>query len=385
MADPTPNLETPLAERLQRLAAFDGHGAPVISLYLDLRPDQHGRETWDVFTRKAFVERVAPFKADSVERQSVERDIERIHSYLASSVSPAANSVALFASSGADDFFDAVALDVPLEDHWLFIGAVPQLYPLMRLIDQFPRYAVVSLDTNQAHIVVYGLGAVEYRTDLHGFKTRRHSQGGRSQPRYQRHLENFHLHHLKEVAEALDAVVRRDRIHHIVIAGDDVVVSHFKSELPKHLAEKIVDVMRLDRHAGEEELAGAALERLRHEDADTDRERVNEVVGAWLGGALGAAGPEAVMRALQMGQVEELLIAAAPQVLRPVQKLPDDAAPQPLVADTSQLDPPDERQLQLSQELLTRAQQNAARIRFIEDPELLRPYGGVAAALRFRI
>jgi peptide chain release factor subunit 1 len=357
----------------------------VISLYLDLAPDQHGRETWDAFTRKAFVERVAPFKSDSAERESIERDIERIRTHLASNVSPAANGIAIFASSGSDGFFEAVPLDVPLGDHWLFIGATPQLYPLMRLIDQFPRYAVVALDTNQAHIFVFGLGAVERRTDVHGVKTRRHSQGGRSQPRYQRHLENFHLHHLKEVAEALDAVVSRDRIHHIVIAGDDVVAAHLKTELPKHLAEKVVDAMRLDRQAGEEELAHAALERLRQKDAETDSERVSEVVGAWLAGALGAAGPEAVMRALERGQVEELLIAAMPQTLRPMQTLPDGSAPQTVVADTSQPDPPDHRQLQLSQELVTRAQQNAARIRFIEDPELLRPYGGVAAALRFRI
>jgi peptide subunit release factor 1 (eRF1) len=36
-------------------------------------------------------------------------------------------------------------------------------------------------------------------------------------------------------------------------------------------------------------------------------------------------------------------------------------------------------------ELVTRAQQSAARIRFIEDAELLADVGGVGALLRFRI
>jgi peptide subunit release factor 1 (eRF1) len=44
-----------------------------------------------------------------------------------------------------------------------------------------------------------------------------------------------------------------------------------------------------------------------------------------------------------------------------------------------------ERQLNLSDELITRAQQTAARIRFIEDASLLADVGGVGALLRFRI
>ena len=45
----------------------------------------------------------------------------------------------------------------------------------------------------------------------------------------------------------------------------------------------------------------------------------------------------------------------------------------------------DEARLKLSDELVTRAQQTAARIRFIEDDNLLAGIGGVGALLRFRI
>ena len=45
----------------------------------------------------------------------------------------------------------------------------------------------------------------------------------------------------------------------------------------------------------------------------------------------------------------------------------------------------DEGRLKLSDELVTRAQQTAARIRFIEDASLLADVGGVGALLRFRI
>ena len=46
--------------------------------------------------------------------------------------------------------------------------------------------------------------------------------GGWSQARYQRRAENFHLHHIKEVVETLDRVVREDNIQRIIVLGDDV-------------------------------------------------------------------------------------------------------------------------------------------------------------------
>ena len=72
------------------------------------------------------------------------------------SEAPAPAPSAVFACSTSNDFFEAIQLDVPIEHHWLFIGSVPHLYPLMRLNDQFPRYAVLVADTNSARLFVFG-------------------------------------------------------------------------------------------------------------------------------------------------------------------------------------------------------------------------------------
>jgi len=380
-----PTVDTPLSEQVQKLAAFEPQASPVVSLYLNLSPNQHGRDNHEHFCRKSFADQLKAFKQNSSARASLERDIERINDYLANEVNRSANGLALFASAGAGDFFEAVQLDAPIEDHWLFIGAVPHIYPLMRLMDQYPRYAAVMLDTNHARIFAFGLGSVEKREDVKGVKTRRTSMGGWSQARYQRHVENVHLHHIKEVVDTLDRIVRADNIQHIIVVGDEVAVPLFKDALPVQLSEKVVDVLRLDRHAPEDEVLKATLEALRQRDASTDKDRVNELIDAWRSGGLGAVGPEATMRALQLGQVDELLIAATPQALKPVQTLPEDAAPEPVAAETSAPGSANQKQLQLSDELVTRAQQTGARVRIIEDAELLRDHGGVGAILRFRI
>ena len=140
----------------------------------------------------------------------------------------------------------------------------------------------------------------------------------------------------------------------------------------------------MDRHASEDDIVAETLDLLRQKDAETDREKVAEAIGAWQGGGLGVAGPEATLRALEMGQVEELLIAATADALKPVQQATGDAAG-PLSIETSATDAANAKQLQLSDDLVTRAQQTGARVRIIEDQELLREHGGVAAALRFRI
>lgn len=384
MPKSSPARDTPLSEQLDKLAALEPQEVPVVSLYLNLTPDQHGRDNYDAFVRKAFAERIKGFDERSAERASLERDFERITDYLAEDVNRSANGLAIFASAGAGELFEAVQLDAPVEHHWLFLDSVPHLYPLVRLIDQYPRYASVILDTHRARIFVFGLRSIEKREQVTSPKTRRSSMGGWSQARYQRRADNVHLHHVKEVVEALDRIVRDDNIQHVIVAGDEVVVPLLKEQLPPHLNDKLVDVVRLERDAAEDEIIEATLEVLRRQDAESDAERVSELIGAWQSGGLGVVGPAATLDALQLGQVDELLITGSPAELEPPEKLQHDAATRNVVTETTAAGV-GEPQLKLADELVTKAQQTGATVRIIENAELLRTVGGVGALLRFRI
>ena len=191
--------------------------------------------------------------------------------------------------------------------------------------------------------------------------------------------------HIKEVVDTLDKIVREEEIQHVVVAGADVAMPILREQLPKDLADKIVEI-----GPHEDGESASFIERtmaaLREKDAETDVEKVHELMDAWKGGGLGVAGPEATLSAFQLGQVEELIITGSPDSLKSVQELPEDAAPGGVQAITSTPGGAgDERQLKLSDDLITRAQQTAARIRFIEDASLLADVGGVGALLRFRI
>jgi peptide subunit release factor 1 (eRF1) len=368
---------------MEILAALEPSPFPFVSLYLSLAPNQNGREDHHQFVRKVFKDRAAGFAEESPERQSFDKDAERILQYLESAIPPSTNGLAVFASAGSE-VFEAIPLEAPFENHSLFIDSVPHLYPLAKLIDTYPRYAAVMLDTNKARIFVFG-GQEERQEQVVGEKTRRTSKGGWSQARYQRRADNFHMLHIKEVVDTLDKIVREDNIDRIVVAGADVAMPILREQLPKHLADKIVEI-----GAHEDGESGSFVERtmaaLREKDAETDAEKVQELMDAWQSGGLGVAGPEATLSAFQLGQVDELIITATPELLKNVQKLPDDAAPGEVKADTSAPQgTADEKRLRLADELVTRAHQTSARIRFIEDENLLAGIGGVGALLRFRI
>src|SRR5215211_6752552 len=298
---------------IDRLAEFEPVELPVLSLYLNAQANENGRQDFERFLRKEFSERARTFPAHSPARESFERDVERINEYLRDELRPETNGVAVFACSGADDFFEAFQTAAPIGAHRLYIYNQPHLYPLARLMDQYPRYAVLVADTNRARLFVFGRGKALSSDEIRNVKTRGAKVGGWSQMRYQRHLEQYHLQHAKEVAEQLEQVVREDGIEHVILAGDAVIIPQLKEQFPKAVAERVVDVLSLDINAPEHEVLAESLEAMREHDAESDAERVERLLNDYRAGGLAVVGSTDTLEALAMGQVEELLISARQQ------------------------------------------------------------------------
>jgi peptide chain release factor subunit 1 len=383
-----------VTEQLERLAAFEPSPYPVVSLYLNTQSNQHGRAQHPAFVRKELKARAATYPARSSEREMLERDLNRIASFLEVDAQPSANGIAVFACDAAG-LFETVQLEAPIAEHSLYIGDQPHLYPLARLASQYPPYAAVLADTRRTRILVVADGCVQADNAIEGVKTRRTSQGGWSQARYQRHIGNYHLQHIKDVVNALEKIVQAESLDRIVVAGDATVLSLLREQLPKALAEMIVDELSLASDAAQPDVVRETLAAMRALDSRTDREKVDAAVGAYRAGGLGVAGPDATLLALTNGQVDELLIAASIARMDALQGTPaadmalanDAALAEPAVEPAAAGEPAaaDIGVVRLADELVRKAQQTGARIEFIEDAALLEPYGGVAATLRYRI
>ena len=348
---------TSLSAQLDRLAEFAPATAPFISLYLNAQPNDVGRDQFGAFVRKELRGRAETYPSGSEARASLDRDIQRIEAFIASDVQPSANGIAIFACAGADDFFEALQLEAPVPDHVLYIADRPQLYPLAQIDSRYPRCAAVVCDTNRARIFVVALARIEQQHEIQGTKTRRHDMGGWSQARYQRHIENFHAQHAKEVADTLARIVADEAIPHVILFGDAVILPMLREQLSPQVLERVIDASSLPTTAPDHEVLRKSLESLERYNEESDKAKVEAMIGAYRAGGLGVAGLKQTRLALEIGQVDELLLSAT-----------FDGGSEETVND-----------------LVARARQTSARVTIIEDPALLEPVGGVGALLRYRV
>lgn len=385
VADVAKPRETTLPDRLlERLLSFEPTPAPVISLYLDARVNEQGQRTFMPFVRKQLNERVKSYDVQSEERQSFEEDFVRIMRYLEHEVAETVQGVAIFACSAAKDWFEVGDFAAPFERNRVFISDRPHVYPLARLIDQYRRYAVVLADTNRAQIFVFAAGRTVERQDVQNVKTKHAKVGGWSQARYQRHEQNYHLQHAKEVVEMLEKIVREENIEGVILAGDEsVVIPLLREQMPKTVEEKVIDALSLGIDTPEHEVLEDSLNAFRRHDSLTDMEKVDRLLNEYRADDLGVAGVPETLAALSNGQVEEMLIAARAESIQ----YDEEEVKKVLELYRGEEPLPDELdQRSVADELVKRANTlSSAKVTFIEDSTRLEMLGGVGGFLRYRI
>src|SRR4051794_27964733 len=102
---------------------------PVVSLYLDLTPNEQGRQTHEQFLERAFVEPSETYASDSTFREALSRDQARINTYLATELTqPGPAAVAIFSCNGGDVLFEAIPLDTRIDGHMLYVDEEPHLF-----------------------------------------------------------------------------------------------------------------------------------------------------------------------------------------------------------------------------------------------------------------
>ena len=111
------------------------------------------------------------------------------------------------------------------------------LSPLVPLIGRGNGAVVAVVGREQGRVLALRGGKLAQISDRTEETQGKHDQGGWSQSRYQRHIENLDLEHYKAVAEELDRVFRRlGRPRIIVVAGDETR-AEFADVLPPELEE----------------------------------------------------------------------------------------------------------------------------------------------------
>lgn len=387
-----------LTNTIEKLAAFEPNGGKFISIYLDAKANQNGRDEYRAWLKTQFFEYSVQFENNEEKERNYLKIQERVNNFLETEADESANGIAIFASGGGDDLFETVQLDEPFPNNRFFVFDRPHIFPLVRIVEQNPKYAVLWADTNKADIYIFGgenTLNVETETsakveEIQGEKTKSSQAGDWSQARYQRHIENFHLQHAKETVEELEKVMRDGKIEHLVLCGDEATIMPIlRPQLSKETDEKVFAVLNMSQYASEQEIREQTREAIGIENAVKDKERVERVFNtAKAAAGLGTLGVEKTLVALSNGQVEELVISADFDAIKynakSVEKVLEDYAPGDDNSASDELPEASEKR-QIGDELIIRALNSAAKIVFIEDASLLEEAGGVGAVLRYNM
>ncbi|MEP6947326.1 MAG: Vms1/Ankzf1 family peptidyl-tRNA hydrolase [Acidobacteriota bacterium] len=373
-----------LSKQLEQLAAFEPNGFPFTSLYLNTQANRHGRDEFERFVRKELSNHAKTLVPGSIERECFERDAGRIARYLRDELKPSTNGLAIFACAGADNYFNAIQLDAPIQKHSLHVLELPHLYPLARLIDQFPRYVALVADTSAARLFVFNLGKTESAVEIENANTARTFDGDRSHLRFQRWIENHRMLFVKEIVELLDRVVRQEDTEYIVLAGDEVIIPLLQEHLPAPFKNKIVDILRLDIKTPEHEVLRATMGALRDNNKQIDAEKVRDLLDKYREGGMAVVGLRDTLDALVHGQVDELILSSSLREISVDQKslnrVPSiSAAPKTLSRNLNE----PRSAAAVADLLVARTLSTGAAITFIEDRSLLEDVGGVGARLRY--
>lgn len=387
-----------LQKLVEKLAAYQPSDSEFISLYLAAEANTNGRDNYRIWLRNAFREESENYSDGSEEAKALQKVFDKINEFIENDVDASANGIAVFASVGSEEFFETVQLDASFSENSISVYDRPHIFPLVRIIEQNPKFCVLWADTHKAAIYVFGgekmleieTGTKAKVEEIENQKTQRTKVGGWSQARYQRHIENFHLQHAKETVEELEKLMRERKMEHLILCGDETgVIPVLRPQLSKDVEEKISGVINMSQYASEDEIREKTKEIMMIENAVRDKAQVERMFDAARAAAgLGTLGVDKTLAALSNGQVEELFIdadfAAIEYSTKKVRRVLKNYAPGDDNSASDEL-PKVKDARQIADELLIRALNSAAGIVFVEDDSILKEAGGVGAILRYNL
>jgi peptide chain release factor subunit 1 len=243
------------------------------------------------------------------QRAGLKTDFDRIRRYFEREfVRDGARGVAVFSAS-LDDVWSPIPLIETVDDE-VWVDRRLYLAPLVPLVGRGDGALVVVVSREQGRFYRLRAGRLEEVANLSDEQPRRHDQGGWSQARYQRHVDELAADHLRDVADELDRLVRRSHGNvDVVVFSPEESWAEFSDHLSHHVASALAGWTAGEAHASPPELLELAMPIL--EQARVERER--ELLERWREetGRSGraAAGWEDTLQAASDARVDVLLVS----------------------------------------------------------------------------
>jgi peptide chain release factor subunit 1 len=303
---------------LRQLAELEPSDIPVLTASVDLRPqadaaDPASREA-RVVLRNRLREELDALTPHEPAHDSLSADAERVQTLVEERSAPnepddgpAPRGLLAFASS-ASGLWETYLTQAQL-DNDVHVGPRPRLTPLARLAS-FQPAVVAIFDTNTLRLFAARPGRL---VEIPGLDDApddytQTGQGGWSQGRYERHVDETRDAFARRMVERITALIEREGDARLVFGGDEVAVPTLQGVLPGTLADDVGATIKIGLRSSLEEIEEEVFPVLAALADERTTDAADRLVGAARGDAMGVGGLEETRKALELGAALEVLV-----------------------------------------------------------------------------
>ncbi len=261
------------------------------------------------------------------------------------------------------------------------------LKPLAAIFDGMQHACVALVDRGKARVFEITDGVIVEKLDFINELTRRGRSdgwGGYDAGHIERRVANETMQHFKIVSDAVNRHFQAGGCEKLVVGCHDDIWSEFEPQLHSNVRQRLVGRFRIDpKTATEHEVYEMAMDLLEQHDAERRQTMITDVIGEAHRNGRGAIGLRRVLRSLEAGEVQTLMIASS--FTAPGVKCYHCAHMDFHIAPTCVMCGKPNTQLEdLGDAIVGHAIRHGLDLVYIGDDEQFDKIGRIAALLRFR-
>ena len=298
-------------EQLRELAEFQDEKSCAVSFYYQPSTPRNKAHKEDTILIKDLAREALRTLESKGSKDCARADIDRVQRLTGELRSNGTHGKAIFACADKG-IWREYDMAPTLPGTQLFVDRRFHLKPLAHLLGAVPLLGIVLIDKHRARIFDLRLNELTEREDLFRPLPRRGRSdgfGGYDGGHAQRRVEDEVRQHFKNVADSVKDLLERGVFEKWILACQAAQAPMLESQLHPYVKNALIGHFRADlAYATRDEIRAEAQQILDAWQNNRRREMVSEVLGQARSNSRGATGLRRVLRSLELGEVQALLI-----------------------------------------------------------------------------
>ena len=298
-------------EQIRELAEFQDKESCAVSFYFQPSAPRNKAHKEDMILIKDLAREALRSPQSEGKKDGARADMDRILRLSGEWRSNKTHGKAVFACA-AQNLWREYDVPASLPSTQLFVDRRFHLKPIAHLLGALPLVGVVLVDRHRARIFDLRLGELTEREDLfHPLPRRGRGDGfaGYDGGHAQRRVEDEARQHFKNVGESLKAWLEKGVFEKWILACQDAHLSLLEPQLHSSVSQALMGRFHADvGHISRDEIRSHAQPIAERWQSDRRRELVEQALSQARSNRRGVTGLRRVLRSLELGEVQTLLI-----------------------------------------------------------------------------